>query len=301
MGADKTERGRVAELGERAVELGATARQRFWWADAGFQAFDREMIHGGGLLAGGLAYRLFLWLLPIGLVGTQLLGIWVDVSDESVEGAAREFGIGAAAVATASSSVETNQQNRILLLLLGLGLLAWFSLGFVRALQLAYALAWEVPRPRLRKPLWAVLVFNGLVLTVALATSALAWLRAELGLLGILGIALTVAFQAAVGVVVMWLLPRRAERWQELVPGAVLIAVGAQLLSVAVVFYFAPKIGRSSELYGTLGTASVLLVWLYLLARLITSGAFLNATLWERRHGEEIQATTEYPPSTTTV
>jgi membrane protein len=293
-------RGRVNELSERAVELGATARQRFWWADAGFQAFDREMVHGGGLLAGGLAYRLFLWLLPIGLVGSQLLGLWLGVSDESVEDAAKEFGIGAAAVASASNAVETSTGNRIALLLFGVLLLAWFSVGFVRALQLAYALAWGVPRPRLRKPLLAVLIFNGLVLSVAVASAALAWLRAELGLFGIVGVLLTLAFQATVGVVVMWLLPRRAERWQELVPGAVLIAVGSQLLSLAVVFYLAPKIGRSSELYGTLGTASVLLVWLYLLARLITSGAFLNATLWERRNGK-IQATTEYPPSTTTV
>jgi membrane protein len=286
-------------MSERAVELGATARQRSWWADAGFQAFDREMIHGGGLLAGGLAYRLFLWLLPIGLV-SRSLG-WLDVNDDSVEGAAREFGIGAAAVASTYDAVETNPTNRYLLLALGLALLLWFSLGFVRALQLAYSVAWGVPRPKLLKPLWAVLFFNGLILTIAVASAALAWLRAELGLLGIFGIAVTMVFQTAVAVLVMWLLPRRAERWQELVPGAVLIAIGAQLLSVAVVFYFAPKIGRSSELYGTLGTASVLLIWLYLIARLITSGAFLNATLWERRHPDELQATTEYPPSTTTI
>ncbi len=247
-------------------------------------------MHGGGLLAGGLAYRLFLWLLPIGLVGAQLLGVWLDLDDESVEGAAKEFGIGAAAVATANDAVETNPTNRFLLLLIGVGLLLWFSLGFVRALQVAYALAWGMPRPRLRKPLWAVLFFNGLVLTVVVASAALAWLRAELGWLGVLGLGLTVLFQTGVAVVVMWLLPRRAERWQELLPGAVLVAVGSQLVSLAVVFYFAPKIGRSSELYGTLGTASVLLVWLYLVARLITAGAFLNATLWERRNGA--QATT---------
>jgi YihY family inner membrane protein len=301
MGEDAPKPGRVAALNERAVELGTTARARFWWADAGFQAFDREMIHGGGLLAGGLAYRLFLWLLPIGLVGAQILGILVDMNGESVEDAAKEFGIGAAAVATAYDAVETNPTNRFALLAIGVGLLVWFSLGFVRALQVAYSIAWGVPRPRLRKPLWAILIFNGLVLSIAVASAVLAWLRAELGLLGILGVLLTVAFQTAVGLAVMWLLPRRAERWQELLPGAVLIAVGSQLVSLAVVFYLAPKIGRSSELYGTLGTASVLLVWLYLVARLITSGAFLNATLWERRHGAEIQATTEYPPSTTTV
>ena len=60
-------------------------------------------------------------------------------------------------------------------------------------------------------------------------------------------------------------------------------------MNVAVVFCFAPKLGRSTELYGTLGTAAVLLVWLYILARLITSGAFLNATLWERRYGVPAQ------------
>jgi uncharacterized BrkB/YihY/UPF0761 family membrane protein len=268
---------------ERADELTEAARKRVPGADAGFHAFQRELAYGGGLLAGGLAYRLFLWLLPIGLVGAQILGFWLDASDEGVEDAAKEFGIGAAAIASAERAVETSQSNRILLLLTGLVLLAWFSLGFVRALQLAYSLAWGLPRQRLRKPLYALIVFNGLFLTLAVAGAGLAWLREHLGLFGLLGVLLTIAFQTAVGVLVMWLLPRRAERWQELLPGALLVAVGAQVVSVAVVFYFAPKIGRSTELYGTLGTAAVLLVWLYVLARLITSGAFLNATLWERR------------------
>jgi uncharacterized BrkB/YihY/UPF0761 family membrane protein len=273
---------------ERVDELTATARQRMPGADAAFEAFQRELAYGGGLLAGGLAYRLFLWLLPIGLVGAQILGILVDASNESVEDAAKEFGIGAAAIASAEEAVEASQPNRILLLLTGLVLLAWFSLGFVRALQLAYSLAWGLPRQRLRKPLYAVLFFNGLVLALAAAGAGLAWLREQLGLFGLLGVLATITFQTGVGVLIMWLLPRRASRWQELVPGALLVAVGAQLVNVAVVFYFAPKIARSTELYGTLGTAAVLLVWLYVLARLITSGAFLNATLWERR-----QATTE--------
>jgi uncharacterized BrkB/YihY/UPF0761 family membrane protein len=264
--------------------MAASARERTWWVESGFQAFEREMNHGGGLLAGGLAYRLFLWLLPLGLLGAQILGFWLDSDEESVADAAKEFGIGAAAVATAHDAVDTSSMNRYVLLLLGLGLLVWFSLGFVRALQLAYAIAWEVPRPKLRKPLWAVFIFNGLVLAVVLESGALAWLRAQLGMFGVLGVLATIAFQTTVGVGVMWLLPRRATRWQELVPGAVLIAIGSQLVSLAVVFYLAPKIGRSSELYGTLGTASVLLVWLYLVARLLTSGAFLNMTLWERRN-----------------
>jgi uncharacterized BrkB/YihY/UPF0761 family membrane protein len=269
----------------RVDELTVTARRRVPGADVGFVAFERELTYGGGLIAGGLAYRLFLWLLPIGLVGAQSLGIWFDVNDDSVEDAAKELGIGAAAIASAAKAVEASQTDRIVLLLTGLVLLAWFSLGFVRALQLAYSLAWGLPRRKLHKPVYAVIFFNGLFLMVAAAGAGLAWLREALGLLGILGVLVTIAFETGVAVLVMWLLPRRAERWQELVPGALLVSVGTQLVSVAVVFYFAPRIGRYSELYGALGTAAVLLVWLYVLARLITSGAFLNATLWERRYG----------------
>ena len=275
----------MSALVQRADELTATVRQRVPGADAGFVAFQRELELGGGLLAGGLAYRLFLWLLPIGLVGAQLLGIWLDANEEGVEDAAKEFGIGAAAIASAERAVEASQTNRILLLLTGIVLIAWFSLGFLRALQLAYSFAWGLPRQKLRKPLYAVMIFNGLFLALAVAGAGLAWLRRELGLFGVIGVLVTIGFQAGVGLLVMWLLPHRAKRWQELVPGAVLVAVGAQVVNVAVVFYFAPRIGRSTERYGAVGTAAVLLVWLYVVARLITSGAFLNATLWERRHG----------------
>ena len=189
-------------------------------------------------------------------------------------------------MASAARAVEASDSNRVILLATGLVALAWFSLGFVRALVLAYALAWGLPRPRVRKPLYAVILFNGLFLSVVGASSGLAWLREQIGSFGIDGVLATVCFQGGVTLLVMWLLPHRALRWHELVPGAVLVAVGSQLIAVAVAFYFAPRIGRSSELYGTLGAAAVLLVWLYVLARLITSGAFLNATLWERRHGE---------------
>jgi uncharacterized BrkB/YihY/UPF0761 family membrane protein len=238
---------------------------------------------GGGLLAGGLAYRFFLWLVPLGLVGATILGFWVDSSEASLEDAAQEFGIGAAAVASADDAVAATDRSRVLLLLLGLWLVAWFSLGVVRALRTAFALAWGVERPRMHRPLSAVLVFNGLFLIAALGFLDLAWLRAALGLGGIVGILVNFAFATTVVLAAMWLLPRRTERWQDLLPGAVIVAVGSQLMNVAVVFYFAPRLGYSSEVYGALGTAAVLLVWLYLLSALMIAGGFLNATLWDRR------------------
>jgi uncharacterized BrkB/YihY/UPF0761 family membrane protein len=64
----------------------------------------------------------------------------------------------------------------------------------------------------------------------------------------------------------------------------VLVALGGQAIHLAVVLYLAPKLGRSSELYGALGAATVILLWLYLVARLLVAAAFLNAALWGSRN-----------------
>jgi uncharacterized BrkB/YihY/UPF0761 family membrane protein len=69
--------------------------------------------------------------------------------------------------------------------------------------------------------------------------------------------------------------------WTALVPGACLFAAGFQGYTVAVGLYFAPRAARASTVYGSLGVALVLLVSLFLFARLAVAAAELNATLEE--------------------
>jgi uncharacterized BrkB/YihY/UPF0761 family membrane protein len=86
----------------------------------------------------------------------------------------------------------------------------------------------------------------------------------------------------------MWLLPLRATQPRDLLPGAVLFAVGNQLVQVAVLVYFAPELGERRETYGAFGAAATMLIWLYVLSRLATGAAFLNATVWTyRQEGSE--------------
>ncbi len=63
---------RHARYAERARESLARAAL---WAETRLpggalaaQALERERLSAAGLLAGGLAYRLFFWLVPLGLV-----------------------------------------------------------------------------------------------------------------------------------------------------------------------------------------------------------------------------------------
>jgi uncharacterized BrkB/YihY/UPF0761 family membrane protein len=242
---------------------------------------EREL--GGGLIAGGVAFRIFLWLVPFGLVVAAVLSFWRDLDPDGLETAARRFGVGAAAAQAASEALQISDRNVVLVLVFGLVLLAWFTLGAVRALVLAHALAWQLEPPRIRRPLRVFAIFNGLFLLAILSSVAGQWLEAEIGRTALLGTALTLAFATAIALYAMWLLPHRATDIRELLPGAVLVAVGYELVQIAVIFYFAPRLGRSEETYGALGTAATMLVWLYVLSRLITVAAFLNATLWYRR------------------
>ncbi len=62
---------RMDRLAERAQE----ERRRRGWLDAAFEMADRDLEVGGGIIAGALAYRLFIWLLPAGLVFVGGIGV----------------------------------------------------------------------------------------------------------------------------------------------------------------------------------------------------------------------------------
>lgn len=242
---------------------------------------EREL--GGGLIAGGLAFSLFLWLVPFGLVGAAVLSLWSEHDPQGLESAAGRLGVGAAAAAAAAESLQHGDRSAVLALAIGLAALAWFTIGALRALILAYALAWKLKPPRLRRPFRSLALFNGFFLLSFLSTVGEAWLGEHGAGAALLGVGVSLALTTGIALSVMWLLPHRAAHPQDLLPGAVLVAVGHQVVQVVVLFYFAPELGDSRETYGAFGAATTMLAWLYVLSRLITGAAFLNAALWERR------------------
>ena len=95
---------------------------------------------------------------------------------------------------------------------------------------------------------------------------------------------------AALGLVLaaIWLgmslrLPHAGAPWTALIPGAILYGVG--LLAVRAFDKYLLELlhdqRRSS--YGTLGTASAILLSLFLIGRLVVASAVINATLAARR------------------
>jgi uncharacterized BrkB/YihY/UPF0761 family membrane protein len=276
------DRSRTAALAERLEAMRVRA-EGLPGAPVVREVLRSEREVGGGLIAGGVAFRFFLWLVPLGLVAAAVLSFWSERDESDFESAVRSFGVGAAAANAASDVLERSDRSAVLVLAFGLVLLAWFTIGALRAVNLAYALAWRLEPPRIRRPFRAIAVFNGIFLLAFAATLAEAWLRDRIGSTALVATVVSLVVGTGIALWAMWLLPHRVTQARELLPGAVLLAVGHQLVQIAVVFYFAPRLGRSEETYGAFGAAATMLIWLYVLSRLGTDAAFLNATLWDRR------------------
>lgn len=69
------------------------------------------------------------------------------------------------------------------------------------------------------------------------------------------------------------------------VPGAVFVAVGADLMHTLTVYWIGPLVARKSTTYGAVGIALAVLFWVYVFGRIIVGSAGVNVTLWRRGGG----------------
>ncbi len=238
-------------------------------------------------MSGGLAYRFFLWLVPFGLLVAAIASFWVRLSRTSLEDTAKTFGLGGVAAHSATAAVEDGSRARWYLLGAGLLLIAWAGIGAVRALRVAARLAWGLEPERLRRPLRASATFTA-VCVIGLAASMLAsWARhhlASVGLVVTLGDSLVYAL---LGLFAFSHLPRPKDTsWRVLWPGALLVGFGVSAVHLFLAYFLASRLERSPSLYGTLGASTVVLLVLFLIARLAVSAMFLNATIQRLRSAD---------------
>ena len=116
---------------DQARRVGDWAGERVPGADLVVAALERERLAAAGLLAGGLAYRLFFWLVPLGLVFASVLSFWVDEDRVGLQDAARNFGISGAATQSAMKAIAEEHHARWYFLIAGIVLLVWFGIGVI--------------------------------------------------------------------------------------------------------------------------------------------------------------------------
>jgi uncharacterized BrkB/YihY/UPF0761 family membrane protein len=244
---------------------------------------DRDKRVSAAVLAGGVAYRFFFWLLSLALLLGGVLG-FADAED--VESASAN-GLGGALADAVGDAVRSSQTARWWLLLVGFWLLLWTGYMGAKALVLVHATLWGLPPVRLRNALLASLAFTGLAVGFLAALSLTRWLRTESDVVGLVATVALVLVPFAMWLAVSSVLPNRASSWRDLVPGAALVALGVEALHLFTVVFLGPRLASATELYGGIGVATTILVWLYLAGRLVIAAGILNATMVERRDGGE--------------
>jgi uncharacterized BrkB/YihY/UPF0761 family membrane protein len=285
-----TEPGRIARARRSAEDLEQRAREEFERARdqhasvrIAVQAFESDRERAGGLLAGGLAYRVFLWQIPLALFLVSAFGLVTELAGDDPADLARQSGMTAALAAAIAKAVAASDSARWWLLLLGAFVTVWAGRGVYRGVRLVCELAWGA-----RAPTGNSLIGSLAVTGFALVGIGLQAFLPELssGVPGPLRFVLGLVLASALSAWVLSLLPRADAPWTAVLPGAVLFGTGMRLLGAAASTYFAFRLDRSNDLYGALGIAIVMMLYLFVLARLFVAAQFLNATLHHRRRSQ---------------
>src|SRR6266498_1502788 len=278
-------RGRIMEEGAGVSRHRVT---RLPWAVV--QTFSRAQ---GALLSGSMAYYTFLSLVPLLMLAAFVIGTLAR-SDAQVSNTV------SSAVAQLLPGVQgrdvVNQLigARVAFGIFGLVSVVYAASGFVGSMTACMNRMWNVETGRnplsqkafniLIVMLLSTVLLGSVGLTIWIGYAARAVFGSEAGPLVRLLSTLASPFSMLVLLLLLYrLLPARRHSWLSQVPGALVGAIGVDLLKRAFALWTERSAGVSA-LPRSLLSVVLLLIWLGLFAQIVLYGAALNVVLDRRRH-----------------
>jgi membrane protein len=271
---------------ERLKALG----ERWRWLGTALAVHERVGETNGGSTASAATVQFFVALFPLILVAIAVLGFVssgdASVADDIIEG----LGLTGAAAELVQDAIDTAQASRRSATVIGIVGLLWSGLGVTTAVSLAVRTPWQRKVEGLKAKGFGLVWLLGAAVTFAGAFGAGALLNrtpeavprwvTSIGLIA-LGLALELAF-------FLWtffILGDRRAGWRSFIPGAVLGALGFEVLKLVGTVLVPRMVASSSSLYGPLGVVFAILAWLAFFSRLIVYSSALNAVRYEQVHG----------------
>ncbi len=282
-GLDEWRPGRLAVWIERGHGLRARAegaRSSHVSLDVGFSLFENDSSIGGGLLAGALAYRLFVLMLPLTLLLVSGIGLYAGAADQSPGQVARETGMHGL---IASQVAETaSSRARWIVFLVMIPAVLYGLAKLYRAVAIVHALAWHRSGRGVGVTASGVGLL-GVALLVDLGTAGVVgWIRRHDQVGGLAALAVYIVVGGGTWLLVSHRLPGREAGWLALIPGSLLVGAGLLLVNVFNVYITTRLVENRANTYGVLGVAAALLFSLVLVGRLVVVAAELNASIYQR-------------------
>ena len=147
------------------------------------------------------------------------------------------------------------------------------------ALRLIHRIAWNQDALPKINAFKAPVFFSAYMLLAMCATVVGGDLVADGVIASLVWWGLVIVINFALVAFGMTLLPRAGRPWPVVLPGALFFTAVVRGMTIASQVYFADKLDRADDLYGSLGIAIVMLLMLYLLAWGWVAATFTNAGL----------------------
>lgn len=287
----------MAGLMDRVKGTLREQRARRPWLDHLVRGYQQYKTAHGDHLAAAITYFSFLAIFPLVLLATSVAGFVLannenlltrleDVIGDNVPGSLGE---------QLSDSLGSIIENRGSIGLIALAGVAYAGLGWVGNLRTGVQVVWSCETTEesfLKAKLGDLFVLIGLgfgiLVSLALTSGGTAASKAVVNLLGVDGIPGMGTLIGAVSILLalaadtllfMWLfvrLPRRPVRYKTVLRGAIVAAVGYEVLKVVGTTYLANV--TSNPTYGPFAGAVGLLVWIDLISRFLLLTAAWTAT-----------------------
>jgi membrane protein len=276
-------RERVDALKEKVDEVATREREKRMSVRAAYRLVESDRRTGGSLIAGGLAYRVFLFFLPYALFVSSFARTFGRDTTTELLG---DAGIGSGVAETVDQAARSTGRAAPVLMVMSFALMLWTAQSTWKALRISSELAWGIRSKRSYNQLRVALITTGSLVGLSAYHFLLHPLYAGGPALDLVTTAVAATGLCVLAVLGMSTLPRPDEvEWLNLLPGAVLFGVGFELLRFFAAFFLSDKLDRTVDLYGALGIAAVIMGFLYLVGRLIVATLFVNAEWWRTQTG----------------
>src|SRR5947209_3767483 len=250
---------RVETIAARADETAKAARRRYGAVETAFHAYERDKRAVGNVLAGAIAFRLFVYLLPLVLAILTILGIIAGFDPNQSQELVKHSGLGKTVVDSVTTATATSKKSLWLFIPLSLYALYSGGLGVIKVLRAIHAVAWGEPLTKAKRGVAAAFGLFAVAIGLLAIVALLQWIHKQAGGVGVIATILTVFVYIAGWLAASRLLPHGDATWRALLPGAILVGVGFETLHLISALYLGSKIESASETYGSLGAAAAII------------------------------------------
>jgi uncharacterized BrkB/YihY/UPF0761 family membrane protein len=247
--------------------------------DLGLRIYERDREAAGSVVGSAIAFRLFLFFVPLLLFVVGLLGFFAEfVTANDVDDA----GITGAIATQINTALSQPTSTRWIAVILGLFGMASTGRTLSKALAQASCLSWRLPM-RTRASVRVIAATIGLLAGIGVVTAIVNRIRQEAGI-AVAGVSFAAVLVIYVvgALLLVSLLPRPTSDPGVLLPGAALVGLTITGLQAASQLYLPDRFSRASELYGAIGATVVTLGWFFIAGRAMVLANALNAAIYER-------------------